>query len=528
MTEPVLDPQKLTRRRVIAGVAILGAGGVATGHLATKSATDPLTPTTATSPPSQPPRSRPDFATRQAYDEAEATYRRAQPGDVDAAVNLGGSLAWGESRALQSYLTMYEATNDVSYINKLIEASQPVLSARDDRRGQVDYRGLSLPAWGAANPYTVSQLDLSDELGTPTVRLVSAATEQRVMVDVRSRPDGLFNLTVRGSSGLVENLNALSLNPLHPRYFVRTLRDDYPGPAACTATDLRPNPVRGAVLADVTNVRVAPERYVFAVHTGMICAPWTRLAALLVRDPGLRRRFGGTADELMGAAEGALHVHESDWRQLSDKAGIYSFAVGSPVRADGTYLPHNQYLAVTRCFMYLYLATQNPLYRKRAALMLNLFRSDLSAGTAPTWPYHWSGSQPYRGFDERQTESVHSPRMAPQHHLEDAGHGSLDVEVLVAGWDAGFDIPSGLMVRLAATFLERVVRRQPDGSWRTAKRFNSSDNLAANDLAAVRWVDLSRWDRRVYSTVATLLNQMKPVPREGQVLLATAQMFSLR
>lgn len=514
----------LTRRRAIIGATVLGVGGGALAALqGTRNRVGPpdVTPKRPTSQRTQ------DYSARQAYDAAEATYRRTEAEHPETSPSNGGALAWGESRVMSSYLTMYRATGDTGYLDKLVEASQPVLAARDDHRGKVDYRGLSLPGWASAEDYTVTRLDLADAAGDPALRLVAAVTEERMLVDVRPGPAHLFDLSVKGSSGLAETVRNLSLDPGHRRYAVGVLEQQYPGPAALTAVDLRRRPDRDGVLASGAGVQMTAQRYIFAVHTGMIATPWAQFAALLRQEPALRGRYAGPGVELLRAAEMAVHVHDADWRQLSEKAGLYTFAAGSPVRADGTYLPHNQYLAVARCFAHLYLGSNNPEYRERATLMLNLFRSDLSPGPAPTWPYNWSGSQPYRGFGLGETNSVHTPQMAPSPAPEDPSHGAQDLAGLVAGFDAGLGVSANLMSRLVGTYFSWVVRQDSAGSWTTAQRFGSSANLPAADLAAVRWIELARWDRRVYHTVAAVLDQLKPAPREGQVLSAQAQMVAL-
>ena len=529
----------VSRRRILAlgaGVAVVGGAGVVTSRQEIGSQVQPsvevppVTSTTSQRPPSHPraPIRRPaGYSTPQVYDWAEARYRRGQRTRSATRDADTGALAWGESRALQSYLTMYQATNDLDYLDRLVGHSQRVLGVRDDRIGRVDYLGRSQPAWSAAAPYTVSTLDLRDVSGEPVVRIVVAISSKSVKVDIRPRSDGLFDLTVSTSSGLTEKKLALSTRARHPRYFVRYLDDHFPGTTAITATDLRSDTSRPAELAVLRAAKMATTRYVFAVHTAMICTAWARFATLVARRPDLRRRYASPAAELCGAVESAVALHDGDWRRLSERSGIYAFAVGAPVLNDGTYLPHNQYLAMARCLADLAGATHNSEYRRRAAMMFNLFRSDLSGGSAPTWPYHWSGSRVYRGFDRKESPSQHWPRMAAVRSLEDTSHGALDVAAVVAGFDAGFAVPASMLQRLANTFRTRVMSRTASGRWKTARRIGSPQHRDRADLAGVGWLVLAPWDRRVYTTVSALLTQIKPVPSEGQMLSAIAQMVSL-
>jgi hypothetical protein len=60
----------------------------------------------------------------------------------------GALLAWSESHLMQAYANMYRATGDERYLDKLHDHIQSVLSNRDDRRGQTDYKGELVPSWG--------------------------------------------------------------------------------------------------------------------------------------------------------------------------------------------------------------------------------------------------------------------------------------------------------------------------------------------------------------------------------------------
>lgn len=60
----------------------------------------------------------------------------------------GALLAWSESYLMQSYVTMYRATGDVKYLNKLHNHIESVLANRDDKTGQRDYKNELVPNWG--------------------------------------------------------------------------------------------------------------------------------------------------------------------------------------------------------------------------------------------------------------------------------------------------------------------------------------------------------------------------------------------
>jgi len=60
----------------------------------------------------------------------------------------GALLAWSESYLMQAYAEMFRATGDEKYLDKLSEHVKSVLNNRDDYRGELDYKGDLVPAWG--------------------------------------------------------------------------------------------------------------------------------------------------------------------------------------------------------------------------------------------------------------------------------------------------------------------------------------------------------------------------------------------
>lgn len=63
--------------------------------------------------------------------------------------HTGALLAWSESYLTQAYAEMFRATGDERYLDKLSEHIESVMRNRDDFRGEKDYKGELVPAWGA-------------------------------------------------------------------------------------------------------------------------------------------------------------------------------------------------------------------------------------------------------------------------------------------------------------------------------------------------------------------------------------------
>ncbi|HHW08546.1 MAG TPA: hypothetical protein GXX29_01075 [Firmicutes bacterium] len=76
---------------------------------------------------------------------------RMAAGETEASLYNKDGYAWGMGPALSSLVRMYETTKDTKYLERLVRSARIMLQRRDDRLNQVDYRGLSLPAWGTTH-----------------------------------------------------------------------------------------------------------------------------------------------------------------------------------------------------------------------------------------------------------------------------------------------------------------------------------------------------------------------------------------
>jgi hypothetical protein len=65
--------------------------------------------------------------------------------------NEDASYAWGASYGMLSDVDMYAATQETVYLDRALGKMSNVLANRDDRRGVVDYRGISMAAWRNIN-----------------------------------------------------------------------------------------------------------------------------------------------------------------------------------------------------------------------------------------------------------------------------------------------------------------------------------------------------------------------------------------
>lgn len=520
-------------RRAALGVIVTGLGvtgvAVARSHGAGESAPNRDTPRIMPSA-SMPSHERPPpggVALKNVYDQTELEYSRrlSEQGRFD---NDAGALAWDVAYALQSYLTMYRATLDSRYLSLFVSMGYRVLNARDTNRGLADFAGEVRPVWSSAAPYTAGWRDLVDITGTPLVRLrsVSGAASIHVRVQPQTSSES-FDLTVSAApDGPRETITGLSLDPSSRAYVVSILQQRSPTPCELSAVAL-PSPHAGAAAARADAGMMTMSRYAFAAHTGMIASPLAEFAALVGGDAQLGAPYGGPASDFLAAARDAVHAHDADWVLRDVAFGLYRFAREAPVRADGTYLPINQFLLMGRALTHLFVATGEPEYADKARSMMSVFRSELSPGPAPTWSYYWSKSKPFTGYSYRENISSYSPTMRPTNTLEDTGHGALDIECIVLGNRLGLGLGEYDMGRLARTFMQRIPRRV-GGKLTGADSLAEKSGTSSYDLSLGRWAGLSAWDPDVLSFVRKILADPSRFPVRGETLASISTLAGLR
>ena len=123
----------------------------------------------------------------------EAAYDNVAGGDwYRDADNESATLAWGESYVMMSLASMFRATGDLLYLDRLAHHIEGVLAHRDDHRGVADYRGVSGACWRntsyqpAGQPYCYAVH--SGMIAYPMAEFARLVAEHRL--DAELAPDG--------------------------------------------------------------------------------------------------------------------------------------------------------------------------------------------------------------------------------------------------------------------------------------------------------------------------------------------------
>jgi hypothetical protein len=472
-----------------------------------------------------------DYAQPATFDALDRSYRNGRGNSL--ANNDQGALAWGESYFLQSYLLMYDATGNRRYLEKFVAHADRVLARRDSARGVTDYRGLSLPAWRTANPYTVGSVVLAEAGGGPLLELRSAlpvASRSSVTVGPGTSA-GTFRLDLANSA--IVNQQTSPCGPLRPApaatfdnltmrrgdpsYAVDVVNAGFAGTTMlATAREARPDPAVDAAPALGTFAfRSLP--YVHPVHTGQITFPLARFARLVRERPELAAvpRYAAAAGRYLTTAEQAVAVHDPDWRITADGQGSYAFPKGAPVRFDGADAPLNQSLAMGRTLLELALVTGRPDYAAKAVALARSFQGDLArdARGSFVWTYSWRRSAVFQGWTVADRPSDHTLWFEGFRSAEDTGHGWIDVAFAADYLRRPVGPPVFTeedLAALAATFTGTVATVGPTGVPAVWDRVDGTGCVGVYDNIAAAWAPLGAWDRRVFDHSLASFNARQP------------------
>jgi hypothetical protein len=498
----------LKRRRFLQAGAVLGLG-VTTGLATTRLAGS----------------DNRDYALRKTFDWAEAYFTDHAQAQPDTPNENGGALAWGQSYVLRSYLAMYQAFRDTRYLDLFCRNTDAILATRDSERGVADWRGKSLPAWRAGHPYTAGQVDVPDADGTPVVRLRTAqAYASAITATVTAEPAGRFTVTIKDPRlDVTDTFAHLTMDRTSPDYVVKRIVAASPTKTRATAVSLLAD---GATAVPAAGTYTAASQFVvFSVHTGMITGPIAEFCRLVRDDKALKPRYGAKSARYLEAVRAAVGVHDAEYGQNDAGEGWYFWPKGTPLPNDGCAMPHNQFLALATTQLHLSSLTGRPSYRDRAVRMLTTFRNDLTvSGKSYVWRYWWTKGWVYQGYRQADDVSEWTPAYPAARQPEDNSHGAVDVEAALAGFRDGLVFDETDMRRLAATYTDNLMRHAADGVPHVAANVNGSGAVGSLDRQAPRWVNLARWDERIFTHARDIINRMQPEPLYGSDLLGIASL----
>lgn len=489
--------RSIGRRKVLAGALAAGTAAWALGGRVTAQA--------ATL----------DYAGPEAFDVAEKGY--FEQGFTD---NESGGYAWGASYYLLGLLRMYQAHQDVDYLDRFVDHARTVLGRTDAARGVSDYAGRSAAVWRTAGDYTAAHGTVSTADGTAAVQLRWAGTHgAETTGTISAVADGRFTITLANPATSQLTLDDVSLDPADDRYLVELVNAAYTSSARWTAVELREEPGPAPV---ATTVDFASQYYVFAVHTGMISYPMAKYARIVFDSPPLRNgRHGGHARRIVRVVKRAVAFHDREFQPHADGSADYTFSYGAPIPFDGSLQPYNQSHAMGQTLAELYRVTGENAYRDKVEALLASYSHGLTTSEdgAFSWPYWAVNSALYKGYTAADGVSSYTPSFPAARQIEDISHAAISVEFVHAAADAGIGSADDQLSGFVATYLHNVVRGR-DQVWYRVD--GTGDAAPSNAVQCARWGAYAEQDPEIYRQALRVYQAAALTPDQGSHALGIA------
>jgi hypothetical protein len=208
------------------------------------------------------------------------------------------------------------------------------------------------------------------------------------------------------------------------------------------------------------------QRYVWAVHTGVIVAPMARFAAIVRHDPALANRWGQDADRLLKVAEEAVAAHDAEYRAGPGADEGYIFC---PYLKK--HLPLNMQNALGEAWLAIDDATPTPKHREQVTRLAQFLKNRLRpmADGSYVWAY-WP------------------PLEGPADSFEDISHAAINVDFMVRCFEHNLVFQPADLARLEKTLVNRVLAADD----RIGDTVGGGGKFNTYRSAVLRWGRLSR------------------------------------
>jgi hypothetical protein len=417
-----------------------------------------------------------------------------------------GSLGWGEGGIITSYINMWEATEDVYWLEKISEHFHRIMANASDPEGE-GYLSWYTARYSAAVAWAERLHNVSDAKVDPAVQkatditAAAKATGHTYLIDFLENAQRfrVVDWTTREviADGLEHDGGETEVTQIEPFVFTIT------GPTH-----------QGDRFVVRTMAREATPH---VVHQGLFLYPVARLIELVQQRPELQEQFGADAEQfLQFINRNVFEKNERDWLDMGEMGGAYRSEPRLSERQPNRVIPHNQYAELARVWLVLQdVEGAHPLMAQRAEQMVRYFKSHVYLDEEND-AYYWRYSN-WIEFGE------------PGHYFaadryESTGYGNIDIKLVVEATRRGVLFTDEDMQRFVNTWL-RVMWNQDEDNPLMAARVDGIGAFGSSPLTT-GWAQLSQWDPKVYELTLKAFNaqpedeQAESVP---MILLSAAR-----
>ena len=405
-------------------------------------------------------------------DELVAAYTRFDAGRNRGRGNSAkpdsGALGWGESTVLDGYVKLYEATRDTAWLDRIVAHFDRMIANRKDHYAD------GYDTW-VTTTYAVGLVRTGRFHCQSTARI--APEEARVWTSRGGEK-------VRNGEWVLEIDRGSKYRLLEYGTRKQVAKGSFRSGVAITSLPPFELTIEGKALPGdrfwIQSTGAEPQEYI--VHQGMFLHPISRFVAHALKDRGLKRRYGKVAKTYLDLIGTIADKHDRDWLDTTASAGGYRFPALKTDRFPNRILPHNQYLAIARAYLYASGVSRKRLLGDRAARMGRNFKRHIwKTGKAYTWHY-WDWIED----GEAGCSGV-----------EDTGHGHIDIGFAVDACRKGVVFTDADLKRFARTFLDQMW----NGSLDDPTIGGRVDTREGNSAPMGDWIDLCQWNAKVWDVV---------------------------
>jgi hypothetical protein len=392
-----------------------------------------------------------------------------------------GGLGWGEQGYLRRYMMCYFVTKDTYWLDKVIDHFDRMVGNLSDHDGD------GLLSWQAPG-YSVGLVEVQAQGDVGGLAVATPNGDRRVYVgrggENITGHEYLLEFTSPTGFRFTDTTDGKELGAVE--YRDPTTFDLLPG------TDLKVTGVgkQGAKFAIKTT---APQPCEYQVHDGMVTYPVAQFIGQVQRRDDLDPKYREKADAYLKLLdEHFVKRWEKTWVEVLPDAGLYVFTDNPTQRFPGYSLPHNQYLAPARTCLTLSTLKGYPgaaLCAERARRMATYFKRNLRLTDKGAYVWNY--------WDPLPNETDVKP------HIEDIGHGTIDIGFAVAAAHRSLVFTSEDLDRLARTYVD-VMWNGDKGNPRFGARVDTNQSDKGEWW---EWIRLAQADFRVWELALALFER---------------------
>ena len=327
--------------------------------------------------------------------------------------NLEGHIIWRETPIVESLLNMYEKTRDVKYLDYGAKHVATIMKKENLLAGRPDSDGVMRRGWQTGAHYTFSLKDtLYDENGSAFLEIqgIRRADNNFTTVEFRPTGDAGFTLVVKNDKNkYTKEYDDLTVDNVEGTINQKIGFDSY----------LVVRKLGKSIAQTPITKRLVPQRVTLTTfHTPKILSALIRFV-VIVREAQLAE-YQPLADELSDFAREIVTSYDNLWNKkgyiINHPKLAYAFA--------GVEVPFNILADHGRCYLYMYLVTQDEKYLKRLDKISDfIFKSYREKDGKLIIPYAYGKF--YSGWTN--CDKYHYRNHSGSKHLEDNSHYTAQI-----------------------------------------------------------------------------------------------------